>query len=207
MSTNQENKEYKTVDQDYDVDTLTNDRLIADHDYDGIRELDNDLPPWWKWLFYLSIVFAVVYLVRLWVFEAPDLIQEEEYDKVMASVSTLPAENNTATDEFEMTLLTDDVSIASGKQIYDANCAVCHTADGGGLVGPNFTDDYWIHGNSIEEMFAIVTDGILEKGMTPFKDQLSPQKRLEVISYIITLHGTTPANPKAPEGELLEWIY
>ena len=179
--------------------------LIKDHEYDGIRELDNKLPPWWKWLFYISIVFGIVYLVRLFVFQADDLVQQKEYDKEMAAVASLPAAAESA--EFEMVLLTDAASVESGKTIYDASCAVCHTADGGGLVGPNFTDDYWIHGNSIEEMFTIVTDGVLEKGMTPFKDQLSKQKRLEVISYILTLRGTTPANPKAPEGDKLDWPY
>ncbi|OQX80765.1 MAG: hypothetical protein B6D61_01615 [Bacteroidetes bacterium 4484_249] len=205
MSNQEEYKDYKSFDEDYDVDTLTNEMLIKDHEYDGIRELDNKLPPWWKWLFYISIVFGIVYLVRLFVFQADDLVQQKEYDNEMAAVASLPAAAESA--EFEMVLLTDAASVESGKTIYDASCAVCHTADGGGLVGPNFTDDYWIHGNSIEEMFTIVTDGVLEKGMTPFKDQLSKQKRLEVISYILTLRGTTPANPKAPEGDKLDWPY
>ena len=205
MSNQEEYTDYKSFDEDYDVDTLTNDKLIKDHEYDGIRELDNKLPPWWKWLFYICVVFGIVYLVRLWVFEADDLVQQKEYDKEMAAVASLPAADESV--EFEMVLLTDAASLESGKAIYDASCAVCHLVDGGGLVGPNFTDDYWIHGNSIEEMFVIVTDGILEKGMTPFKDQLSKQKRLEVISYILTLRGTTPANPKDPEGEKLDWPY
>ena len=205
MSNQEEYTDYKSFDEDYDVDTLTNDKLIKDHEYDGIRELDNKLPPWWKWLFYISIVFGIVYLVRLWVFEADDLVQQKEWENEMAAVASLPVADESA--EFEMVLLADEASLESGKAIYDASCAVCHLADGGGLVGPNFTDDYWIHGNSIEEMFVIVTDGILEKGMTPFKDQLSKQKRLEVISYIITLRGTAPANPKAPEGDKLDWPY
>lgn len=205
MSNQEEYKDYKSFDEDYDVDTLTNDKLIKDHEYDGIRELDNKLPPWWKWLFYISIVFGIVYLVRLWVFNAEDLIQEKEFENEMAAVASLPAAEETG--EFEMVFLTDGASLESGKAIYDASCAVCHLVDGGGLVGPNFTDDYWVHGNSIEEMFVIVTDGILEKGMTPFKDQLSKQKRLEVISYILTLRGTIPAAPKAPEGVELDWPY
>ena len=193
-------------DSQYEIDTLTNDRLLKDHSYDGIQELDNDLPPWWKWLFYITIVFGIIYLVRLWVFNADDLVQNREFEAEMASVANLaPAQQQNA--DFEIKVLTDAASIASGKEVYDKNCVVCHTADGGGLVGPNFTDDYWIHGNTMEEMFQIVTDGVLEKGMTPFKDQLSPQKRLEVLSYIITLHGTTPANPKAPEGDKLAWPY
>jgi cytochrome c oxidase cbb3-type subunit 3 len=196
----------KTQEQGYEIDTLTNERLLADHEYDGIQELDNDLPPWWKWLFYITIVFGVVYLIKLWVFNSEDLDQNKEFEKEMAQVASLPSQQADAA-SFEIKVLTDDASIASGKDIYDKNCAVCHTPDGGGLVGPNFTDDYWIHGNSMDEMFKIVTNGVLEKGMTPFKDQLSPTKRLEVLSYIITLHGTTPANPKAPEGEKMDWPY
>jgi cytochrome c oxidase cbb3-type subunit 3 len=196
----------KTQEQGYEIDTLTNERLLADHEYDGIQELDNDLPPWWKWLFYITIVFGVVYLIKLWVFNSEDLDQNKEFEKEMAQVASLPSQQAQAA-SFEVKVLTDDASITSGKDIYDKNCAVCHTPDGGGLVGPNFTDDYWIHGNTIDKMFEIVTNGVLEKGMTPFKDQLSPTKRLEVLSYIITLHGTTPANPKAPEGEKMDWPY
>lgn len=192
--------------QDYEIDTLTNDRLISNHDYDGIQELDNDLPPWWKWLFYICIVFGIVYLIRLWVFEAPDLIQAEEYEKeVSDAASLMPAVQPAA--EFEVKLLTDSESIANGKSTFDKICHVCHLMDGGGLVGPNFTDDYWIHGNTMAQMYEVVSNGVIEKGMIPYKDQLSPKQRLEVLSYIVTLHGTTPANPKEPQGEKLEWPY
>ncbi len=206
MSTENENVKNNSQEQDYEIDTLTNDRLISDHEYDGIRELDNDLPPWWKWLFYITIVFAIVYLVRLFVFEADDLVQQSEYNKEMAQAASMaPAQSTTET--FEIKVLTDPTSIANGKAIFDKICAVCHLVDGGGLVGPNMTDDYWIHGNTIQDMFTTVTNGVLEKGMISYKDQYSPQQRLEVLSYIITLHGTTPANPKAPQGELKEWPY
>ncbi len=203
---NNENNKHKIQKPEYEIDTLTNERLLADHEYDGIQELDNDLPPWWKWLFYITIVFGVIYLIRLWVFKSDDMNQNKEYEMEMAKIASLPSQQADAA-SFEIKVLTDDASISSGKDIYDKNCAVCHTPDGGGLVGPNFTDDYWIHGNSMDDMYKIVTNGVLEKGMTPFKDQLSPTKRLEVLSYIITMHGTTPANPKAPEGEQMDWPY
>ncbi len=201
---NNENNKHKIQKPKYEIDTLTNDRLLADHEYDGIQELDNDLPPWWKWLFYITIVFGVIYMIRLWVFKSDDMNQNKEYEMEMAKVASLPSQQANAA-SFEIIVLTDDASIASGKDIYDKNCAVCHTPDGGGLVGPNFADDYWIHGNSMEDMFKIVRDGVLEKGMTPFKAQLSPTMHLEVLSYIITMHGTSPANPKAPEGEKMDW--
>ncbi|MDP3463547.1 MAG: cbb3-type cytochrome c oxidase N-terminal domain-containing protein [Bacteroidales bacterium] len=186
--------------EEYEIDTLTNKRLLSNHEYDGIRELDNDLPPWWKWLFILCIVFAIFYMVRLWVFRSDDLIQKKEFDNEMANVKTVKP-----TETFEMVLLTDNVSLEAGKETWLKICAVCHLADGGGLVGPNMTDNYWIHGNTVENMFATITNGVIEKGMIPYKDQLSPKQRIEVISYIQeVLVGSTPAVPKEPQGELVE---
>lgn len=204
MSTKEEIN--KNKDQDYEIDTLTNDRLLSDHEYDGIRELDNDLPPWWKWLFYITIAFGIIYLIRLWVFDADDLYQEREFRKEMAEAASMMPDKATS-EEFEIKLLTDEAALARGKETYEKICQVCHLVDGGGLVGPNMTDDYWIHGNTVEDWFKIVTNGVLEKGMIAYKDQLSPTQRLEVISYVATLHGTEPANPKAPEGEKMEWLY
>lgn len=190
----------KTKSEEYEYDTLTNERLIKDHDYDGIRELDNPMPPWWKWLFYLTIIFSVIYMIRIFVFKSDDLIQEREYANEMENVAKdAPAEAEAA--EFQLVLLEDEASLASGKETWDKICAVCHLVDGGGLVGPNMTDNFWIHGNTVEDMFTIVTNGVIEKGMIPYRDQLSEQKRLEVISYVLVkLQGTTPATPKAPEG-------
>jgi len=198
MATDIEKNEH---DKDYEYDTLTNERLIKDHDYDGIRELDNDLPPWWKWLFYLCIVFAVVYLVNLFVFKSDNLVQEKEYEKEMAEAELAMPKDSQEAAEFKIVLLEDEASLASGQETWTKICSVCHLMDGGGLVGPNMTDNYWIHGNTIEEQFNIVANGVIEKGMIPYKDQLSKQKRLEVISFInLKIVGTTPATPKAPEG-------
>ena len=195
----------KQNNEDYEIDTLTNERLIKDHSYDGIRELDNDLPPWWKWLFIITIVFAVVYLIRLFVFHSDDLYQEKEYAKEMANVASAEKAGAAAsgkTAEFKVVLLTNDDALASGKETWTKICAACHLADGGGLVGPNMTDDYWIHGNTVEDLYNVVTNGVIEKGMLSYKSQLSDQKRLEAVSYILVkLHGSTPANPKAPQGK------
>jgi cytochrome c oxidase cbb3-type subunit III len=189
--------------EDYEFDTLTNDRLLKDHEYDGIRELDNSPPSWFNLLFIVTIGFAIIYLYTLWMFKPTGLVQEKEFAQEMAQAgsqrSAEPESGN-----FEFALLDDEKSLASGKEIYNNVCAVCHLVDGGGLVGPNFTDNYWIHGNSVEDMFKIVTEGVIQKGMIPYRDQLSPQQRLEVIAYILAnLVGTQPANPKAPEGELM----
>ncbi len=197
MATDQINK---NRDEDYEIDTLTNDRLIKDHSYDGIRELDNDLPPWWKWLFYLTIVFAIAYMIRLWVFQADDLVQNREYELAMEEAKLNQPAKSAA--DFSVVLLEDPVSLAKGQETWVKICAACHLVDGGGIVGPNMTDEYWIHGNQIENLYTIITNGVIEKGMIPYKDQLSEEARLEVASYILLkLVGTTPATPKAPQGE------
>lgn len=196
---NTENNTSKSNTPEYEIDTLTNTRLIKDHEYDGIKELDNDLPPWWKWLFILTIVFAVVYLVRLFVFQSDDLIQNSEYKAEMANFKPKEAI------PFEVILLTDEISLAAGKETWTKICSVCHLMDGGGLVGPNMTDKYWIHGNKVNDLFNTVTTGYPDKGMISYKEQLSPKQRLEVISYILTkIQGTTPITPKAPQGDLYE---
>ncbi len=196
-----EKKHLQKKDEEYEIDTLTNDRLIKGHDYDGIRELDNDLPPWWKWLFYITIAFAIIYSVRLFVFKAPDLIQADEYQNEMASyqASKAVAKANKA---FEVKLLTSDADLAKGSETWHKICAACHMADGGGLVGPNMTDNYWLHGNTVQDLYNVVTNGVLAKGMLSYKDQLSDKARLEVVSYVLEkLQGTKPAHPKAPQGK------
>ncbi len=189
---------------DYEAETLENKHLLSDHEYDGIRELDNDMPFWLKWLFILSIATAFIYLIRLWVFRSDDLYQMKEYQAELSAANTNPA-GAKKTENFELKLLNDETSLAAGKEIWTKTCAVCHLADGGGLVGPNMTDNYWIHGNTLEDIFGVIEKGVIEKGMLSYKDQFSARQRLEVTSYILEkLHGSTPANPKEPQGDLYE---
>lgn len=180
------------------------DQVATDHVYDGIRELDNNLPPWWLAGFYISIVFAVVYLLRYHVFDAAPL-QEEEFKMEMAAAEVAKEEYlKTAAnliDESTVEILTEESRLVAGQSIFDKNCAVCHAKDGGGGVGPNLTDNYWIHGNSIADVFSTVKYGVPAKGMIPWQDQLSPAEIQEVSSYVLTLVGTTPADPKEPQGE------
>jgi cytochrome c oxidase cbb3-type subunit 3 len=181
------------------------DSILLDHDYDGIRELDNNLPPWWKYGFYLTIVVAVVYMINYHVLGTGDL-QGKEYENEMTQAKLEVDEfmKNSASnvDENTVKLLTDASDIASGKDIFSSNCAACHGKLGEGTVGPNFSDDYWIHGGSIQDIFKSIKYGWVEKGMKSWKEDLSPIQIAQVTSYIKSLRGTNPPNGKAPQGDL-----
>ncbi len=176
--------------------------IMFDHSFDGIRELDNRIPPWFSWLFYVTIFFAAFYMLDYHVFNSSPL-QEEEYQIQVREAEIKRAElikSGAFLNEETVTLLTDASALDAGKQIYNANCVACHAADGGGLVGPNLTDDYWIHGGGIKNVFKVIKYGVTAKGMIAWQSQLNPNQMQEVASYVISLHGTTPANPKQPEG-------
>jgi cytochrome c oxidase cbb3-type subunit 3 len=182
-------------------------QLLLDHDYDGIKELDNNLPPWWIYLFYACIAFAAIYLVRFEILGADN--QEMELKKEMAQAKIEVAEYmKTAPDlmdEKTVTLLTDAPSLAEGKTIFTTNCAACHRADAGGQIGPNLTDDQWILGGGIKNLFHTITNGGRDgKGMIAWKGTLKPKEMQKVASYIISLKGSNPKDPKAPEGEI--WV-
>ncbi len=179
--------------------------IILDHDYDGIKELDNSLPPWWVYMFYATIVFAVVYLIRFEVMDGDN--QVTEYNKAVAEAkASLDTYKKTATDIVDVstvTLLTDQKDLNRGKAIYNLNCVACHLADGGGSIGPNLTDEYWILGGGIKNVFKTVSDGGRDgKGMVAWKKTLKPKDIAKVSSYILSLQGTIPANPKKAEGDL-----
>lgn len=181
--------------------------IVLDHEYDGIRELDNSLPPWWVYMFYASIVFAVVYLVRFEVLDGDNQIVE--YNKAVAKAEiALNKYKATATDLItaeNVTLLTDAKDLARGRAVYNLNCASCHLADGGGSIGPNLTDENWILGGGIKNVFnTLVNGGRAGKGMISWKNTLKPADMAKVASYVISLQGTTPATAKAPEGE--KWV-
>ncbi len=182
-------------------------QLLLDHDYDGIKELDNNLPPWWVYLFYACVVFAFVYMVRYEILGADN--QEMELKKEVAAAKIEVAEYmKTAPDlmdEKTVTLLTDAADLAAGKEIYTTNCAACHRADGGGQIGPNLTDNQWILGGGIKNLFHTITNGGRDgKGMIAWKGTLKPKEIQKVASYILSLQGSNPAAAKAPEGEV--WL-
>lgn len=184
------------------IDEVTKVEVFGGDDYDGIHELDNRLPPWLKYVFYITIIFAVSYMISLWIFDNDNLIQSQEYAKNMAAAEAKKAAMNVVViDENTIEQKTDETSLAIGKETFDKICSVCHGKFGEGLVGPNFTDEYWIHGGTIQDMYKVVINGVIDKGMISYKDQLSGEQIQNVLSYIISLQGTNPPNQKAPEGE------
>ena len=181
--------------------------LLMDHDYDGIKELDNNLPPWWVYLFYACIIFGVIYVARYDVFGADD--QEMELKKELAQAKIDVDEYlKTAPDlmdEKTVVLLTDKENLDAGKEIFTTNCAACHRADGGGQIGPNLTDDRWILGGGIKNLFHTITNGGRDgKGMISWKGTLKPKEIQKVASYILSLQGSNPKDPKEAEGEV--WV-
>lgn len=181
--------------------------IILDHNYDGIKELDNNLPPWWLYGFYISIIFAAVYLLKYHVFSGATQFDELETELAEAKTA-IEAYKKTAKDLVDIntvTVLTDAADLSAGKGIFETTCVACHMADGGGGIGPNLTDQHWILGGGIKNVFKTVSEGGRSgKGMIAWKQQLKPLQIAQVSSYVLTLQGTTPANPKAPEGDV--WV-
>jgi len=181
--------------------------IVLDHNYDGIKELDNTLPPWWVYMFYATIIFAGVYLVRFHILDGDS--QAVEYDKAVAEARLeVDKFQSTSTDLItaeNVTLLTSDADLKRGKAVFGLNCASCHVADGGGAIGPNLTDEYWILGGGIKNVYNTIHNGGRDgKGMIAWNKTLKSDDMAKVASYVISLQGTTPANPKAPQGE--KWV-
>jgi len=175
------------------------------HDYDGIKELDNNLPPWWVYLFYGCIAFSAIYLIHYELMDGDS--QETEFAKEMAQAKIDVEEyKKTAPDlmdENKVTLLTDAADLAKGKVIFESNCAACHRADGGGQIGPNLTDEHWILGGGIKNLFHTITNGGRDgKGMVAWGGTLKPTEIQLVASYILSLKGSNPKDAKTPEGDI-----
>jgi cytochrome c oxidase cbb3-type subunit 3 len=178
--------------------------IMLDHNYDGIRELDNNLPPWWIWGFYLTIVFAFVYLAHYHLFRTGPL-QTEEYNIAMQDAADQAKARESKMKDFvsaeTITALITPEALGAGKGIYEKNCVACHGTGLGGSVGPNLTDDFWIHGGGIKNLFKVITDGVPAKGMISWKAQLTPKQIQQVASFILSKHGTNPEGGKEPQGE------
>ncbi len=181
--------------------------VMLDHDYDGIRELDNILPPWWVGMFYASIIIGVAYFSYYHIADK-GLTSAEEYiaevEQAEVEVKAYLAQQSDQVDENSVVMLEDENELALGESIFINKCAVCHGTQGEGGVGPNMTDNYFIHGGTINDAFKTIKYGVPEKGMISWRSQLRSSDMQRVASYILTLVGTTPSNPKDPEGELYQ---
>ena len=183
------------------------DHLLLDHEYDGIQEFDNPMPRWWVYIFWATIVFSVLYWVNV-----PGVGVGEgqiaDYDRDMAVAAAVAAKQRAtepagASSDQLMAMTKDAAVLALGKEAFTQSCAACHRADAGGQIGPNLTDDYWLHGAAVEQIHKVVADGVLEKGMPPWGKVLKPAQLDAVVAYVYTLRGTTVPNPKPPQGELV----
>ena len=178
------------------------DAPLLEHDADGIRELDNLLPRWWVWCFYITIIFSAAYMGYYHVFGRGDL-QAAEYRKEARRGEEI---KSASLAKFESSIGTlapdgDKAVLAKGQQVYLQMCAPCHRPDGGGLVGPNLTDDYWIHGSNYVDSVKTILNGVPEKGMLTWRGVLKPNEIQAVASYAYTLRGTKPPNPKPREDQ------
>ncbi|KGE15808.1 cbb3-type cytochrome c oxidase N-terminal domain-containing protein [Sphingobacterium deserti] len=178
--------------------------IEIDHEYDGIKELDNPIPAWFNALFYSTLAFGIVYLLVYHVFSW-GLSQEQEYHHEVAVAEKAKqeylAQAANLIDETSITVDETGSMAASGKAIFMANCVACHGNAGEGGIGPNLTDDYWLHGADIKDIFKVVKYGVAAKGMVPWEQTLTPGQIAEVSNYILSLHGSNPPNAKEPQGE------
>lgn len=179
------------------------DRLL-NHDYDGIQEFDNPMPRWWLWGFYVTIVFAAIYFFDpRHTFEGPG--RDAEYAQEMAAFEAAHPKPAGAGDPAVLAAaIADPVRRERGKSVFSQNCAACHRADGGGLIGPNLTDEYWLHGATPPDVYKTIAEGVLAKGMPAWSKMLQPEQLLDVTAYVQQLHESEAVNGKGPEGVEVE---
>ncbi len=182
---------------------------VLGHHFDGIREYDNPMPGWWIWIFWVTVIFAPIYVLGVHVFGFINSY-EDDLDQGMGELQEIRMAYETASpsESFDVETLQvyadDPAAVQAGEPLYQSYCVPCHGTAGEGGIGPNLTDDYWIHGNELTDMYRVVTQGVIEKGMTPWDGILTPEQRAQVVAFIHSLHGTTPPNAKAPQGDLIE---
>lgn len=183
------------------------DRLL-EHRYDDIQEYDNPLPTWWSLILWVTIVWAVLYSLNIVPGIGSGKGRQANYESEMTAAGEkygTPAQQAAAAvDPAAMAkALADPAQLALGKATFETTCAACHEKDGGGNIGPNLTDDAWIHGNTHGAILATITNGVPEKGMPTWSAVLQPEQIAQVAAYLVTLHGRTPARAKPPQGEML----
>jgi len=185
---------------------------LLEHDVDGIREYDNPMPRWWVWIFWATIAYSVVYWLNVipGVGEGRGRLASYQRDVAAAQAARAAEEAKqpsptTLSDEQLFALSQDPARIAEGRKTFESTCAPCHRPDGGGSIGPNLTDEYWIHGPRPTDMMRTVHQGVLDKGMPAWNEVLSPVQIANVVAYALTLRDTHPPEPKEPQGQKGEW--
>ncbi len=176
---------------------------ILDHDYDGIQEFDNPLPRWWLATFYGAILFSVLYIAHYHFGpgNSPEAELQQELEQIKSQELAAKVSDPPPTEALLLSVLQDQKRVESGKKIFVEKCAVCHGPEAGGQIGPNLTDSYWVQGNgTLTDIFQIVSEGVPEKGMPPWKAMLKPDELQFVTAYAHSLKGSQPANAKAPQG-------
>lgn len=180
--------------------------ILLDHDYDGIQELDNSLPPWWKYGFVVTIICAFIYLGYFHAFGSGKNPTEEyaaEMEQARIEKETFEANNKDKIDEKNVPMADAD-GLKAGQVMFEANCSACHLKDGGGNVGPNLADNYWLHKGSLNDIYATIKNGYPDKGMQSWSSKFNPKEISLLASYVKSLKGSKPATPKAPQGDLFE---
>lgn len=178
--------------------------ILLDHNYDGIRELDNHMPPWWVYGFYFTIVFAVFYMLiyHVWgTFPLQANEYEEEEKQAQIEIAAYQKTMANSVDETNVKQVKDKASLAQAKSLYDTNCKSCHGVAGEGGMGPNLTDAYWLHGGDVKSIFKTIKYGVQAKGMVPWEKKFSSGDIQSLASYILSMQGTNPPNAKAPQGD------
>ncbi len=179
--------------------------LVIDHDFDGIKELDNHLPPWWLYSFYGTIIWGIAYVLVYHVFESAPL-QIEEYNNEIAAAeaSLIKFREKNPEKKIDLTNYTfssDAVQIANGGKIFGGQCATCHKADGGGLAGPNLTDKFWKNGGSASAIYNVVTNGVANTAMIAWGGTFNASQISDIVAYVHSLQGTNPAGALGPDGK------
>ena len=177
---------------------------VLEHSYDGIQEYDNPMPRWWLLTFAGTIIFCVIYLFNVGpIGNGKGQIADYEAELKAFAIAHPPTESGAVSAEALLALTKDPAALALGKTTFAANCAACHRADGGGVIGPNLADNAWLHGGTIVEIYHTIAAGVLEKGMPPWVKMLKPDQLQAVTAYVVTLRETHPSNPKAPQGVVI----
>ena len=181
------------------------DRVIQGHTYDGIREYDNPMPGWWVALFWATVLFVPVYILGVHVFGFIDSYEDDFAERgaqLVAAREAYAASGAFSTEPAALTeYMNDEARVAAGAAAYATVCVACHGAEGQGLIGPNLTDDFWIHGATAEALWTGINEGYPTAGMPPWQDQLSDDERAGLLAFIKSIQDSDPATPKAPQGD------